>query len=171
MYIAYGLERRCFWCEWCEILEICFSRVLVFVLLWVGSLSASSRKCGNSHHSALILPNHWSWVINNLMGSKFHFFLELEFHVFHGFLSEFSAWSHELKWWCRILCFSVTGKAQNSGQKWENTCIQYNGQFCSMPQAHCVHLNKCITGVYGKLLRGTHFWVFGSFGVLRNEPM
>ena len=34
------------------------------------------------------------------VSSKFHFFWELEmveFYGFHGFLSEFSAWSHELK--------------------------------------------------------------------------
>ena len=71
-----------------------------FMLFLIELLSASSGKAGNLHHSALILPNHWSWVANNLVGSEFHFFWKLrmlEFHAFYGFLSEFSAWSHELK--------------------------------------------------------------------------
>ena len=54
------------------------------MLFWMGSLSASAGESKNLHHSALILPNHWFWV----MGSEFHFFWELEmlkFHAFHGF--------------------------------------------------------------------------------------
>ena len=37
----------------------------------------------------------------------------LEIHTFCGFLDEFSAWSHELQWRCRISFPSVTGKVQN----------------------------------------------------------
>ena len=71
---------------------------------------------------------------------------------FLGLLSEFSAWSHNLKCWCRILCLSVTGKAQNLQKKMGKYMysIQHSGQFCSAPQAHWVHLDKCVTGIYEK---------------------
>ena len=35
--------------------------------------------------------------------------------------------------------------------------MQSNGQFCSAPQAHWVHRNKCIAGLMERLLRGIHF--------------
>ena len=117
----------------------------------VGSLSASAGKCGNLHHSALIFPNHWSWVMNNLVGSEFHFFWELEmleFCAFHGFLSKFSAWSHKLKWSFRILCPSVTGKMQNL-RKIHVFCKNWTILWCitdtleGSKQVHC--------GTYGKL--------------------
>ena len=41
---------------------------------------------------------------------------------FHGFLDEFSAWSHELQWRCRILFPSVTGKVQNSWRIYMKFC-------------------------------------------------
>ena len=55
--------------------------------------------------------------MNNSVDSEIPDFLGvemLEICGFHGFLSEFSVWGHELKWRCRILFPSVTGKVQNS---------------------------------------------------------
>ena len=59
----------------------------------------------------------WSQVTNKWAVSEIHDFWGdemLEIHTFHGFLDEFSAWSHGLKWRCRISFPSVTGKVQNS---------------------------------------------------------
>ena len=41
--------------------------------------------------------------------------------------------------------------------------MQNNGQFCSAPQAHWVHQNKCITGLMERLLRGVHFKYYKVF--------
>ena len=63
----------------------------------VGSLSASAEK---THHSALILPNKGSWVMNRC-GRVQSLFLcgagNAGILCFSCILSVFSAWSHELK--------------------------------------------------------------------------
>ena len=67
--------------------------------------------------SLLILMISWVGVVNKLFVSEIHAILGvqiIEIRVFHGFWVEFSAWSDELKWMCKILFPSVTGKAQNS---------------------------------------------------------
>ena len=74
--------------------------LLPFVMLSWGSMSASSGSAGNLCLSVLILPNLGSKFPKDRAGSKFHVFLKLkmpEFSRFCGFLSEFSAWSYELK--------------------------------------------------------------------------
>ena len=68
--------------------------------------------------------------------------------VFCGFLSEFSAWSHKLKSWCRILCLSATGKAQNL---WESGKIHiFNAKQVGSFVVHYRHTgcveNECIIG-------------------------
>ena len=63
-------------------------------------MSASSGFAGNSCLSVLFLSNLGFWFTKDAAGSEFRVFpgVEmLEFCGFHGFLSEFSAWSHELK--------------------------------------------------------------------------
>ena len=63
-------------------------------------MSAGSGNAGDLCLSVLILPNLGSWFLKDRAGSEFCVFLKvemLEFHRFCGFLSEFSAYSHELK--------------------------------------------------------------------------
>ena len=65
-------------CKWYERMEKYFLWVLKFVYFWLGSLSASTRESGNLHHSALILPNHWSLVTNKSGGVQIFFLLGAE---------------------------------------------------------------------------------------------
>ena len=41
--------------------------------------------------------------------------------------------------------------------------MQNNGQFCSVPQVHWVHQNKCVAGHMEGLLREMHFEYFKVF--------
>ena len=92
------------------------------------------------------LEIHWSQVANEWVVSEIHDFWGkemLEIHTFCGFLDEFSAWSHELQWRCRILFPSVTGKVWNSWRIYMTFCKV--GQFCGASQTHqrskLVHCN------------------------------
>ena len=58
----------------------------------------------------------------------------LEVCIFCGFLDEFSAWSHKLKWRCRILFPSVTGKVQNLWRIYIKFCKI--GQYRGASQTH-----------------------------------
>ena len=86
----------------------------------------------------------------------------LEFHAFCRFLSESSAWSYELNDGAEFCAFLLLEKLEILGKKMGKYMysMQNNVQFCSAPQAHWVHQNKCITGLIERLLRGMHFWVF-----------
>ena len=63
-------------------------------------MSANSGFAGNSCLSVLFLSNLRFWFMKDAADSVFHVFLGVEMQEFCGFcrfLSEFSAWSHELK--------------------------------------------------------------------------
>ena len=77
----------------------------------------------------------------------------LEFCGFHGFLSEFSAWSCELKWSCQISCLSVTGKMKNL-QK--NTCIFAKiGQFVVHHRHTCEFKTSALLGLWETIRKCT----------------
>ena len=115
---------------------------------WVHSLE-SAEICVFLHRFSQITGSA-SW--NGWVSSKFCFFLELEmleFCRFHGFLVDSLLWICKWKWWCKISCLSVTGKAQNLQKIWRIHVLNavICGQFCSVPPAYWVCLNKWVFGV------------------------
>ena len=70
-----------------------------------------------------ILRILWSEVTSNYGVPKIHIFLHVEMFEF-CVVGELSCWGLELEWMCQILFPSVTGKVQNSHEKY-----MYFGQF------------------------------------------
>ena len=72
----------------------------------------------------------------------------VEFHGFHGFLSGFSALELQTEMMVQNFvpfCYWKSSKFAGNLKIHVISTMQ-NGQFCSVPQAHWVHLNKCIIG-------------------------
>ena len=93
-----------------------------------------------------------------LVWSKFHFFRELkmlEFCGFHGFLGGFSALESQTEMMVpnfMPFCYWKSSKFVENLKIHVLSSMQ-NGQFCSVPQAHWVCLNKCIIGFQWKAIR------------------
>ena len=117
------------WYKQCKILE------RYFPYLWQFT-GVNECICLKLDLSVSILKILWSQVMNNSVVSEICDFLGGNAGNLWvlWILNEFTAWSHELKWRCRILFPSVTGKVRNLWRIYMLLCK--NGQFWSASQTH-----------------------------------
>ena len=127
-------------------MEIVQDSRIVLSWLVLGSMSAFCSK----FISMLILRVFWAGVSNTLLVSEICAILDapiLKIQILHGLWVEFSAWGYKLKWMCRILCLSVTGKVWNLQKRKIYMWFEYLGQFWGASLTH-LGLNKCVVKGY-----------------------